>query len=421
MEEAPKKVNATYMIEELHSSNIREAVPNNSEATESTLSNIISENTKYTSYVIKSPLFEGVIKRRYRDFYAFRTKLVQKYPGVYVANIPPKVYINNRSKQTIKLRLRILQNFCVEISKVPALKESEEFIAFFSPWELEDLVGEKIKVLPDNLSYDALLSYYRRHLDIKEPEKDNIFVLTITDIEKYLDQVNHLFELISNSKDKVKQIVESDLTQIKIESKIFQHMNTYEEQVLFENINKDTSKLVFFNPQNSTLHLKAVNYKNNTTPPNKIVLEFLEDKELDLLAMKDMLNGYLKLINTYNEFKMERDKLSIKIEDASQGKRNLIEIITFQEPSDIFNETTKRFNQVKEDIKSIAEILSLLSPNVKHVMDEYVDVIRRSFYEMLRSYIAEGITLFKKKKDFWNEAKSIKTGEVNQKDNLSKD
>lgn len=417
MEEVPKEINPTYKIEELYSE-----APNNSEITESTLSNIISENVKHTSYAIKSPLFEGVIKRRYRDFYAFRTKLVQKYPGLYVSNIPPKVYINNRSKRTIKLRLRILQHFCVEISKVPALKESEEFNTFFSPWELEDLVGEKIKALPDNLSYDALLSYYQKHLDIKKSEKDNNSILTITDIEIYLDQINDLFELISNSKNKVTQIVENDLTQINVESKIFHYMNEYEEQVLFENINKDISKLVFFNPQNSTLHLKAVNYKNNTTPPNQIVLEFLNDKELDLLAMKDMLNGYLKLINTYNEFKTERDKLRNKIDDVREGKRNFIEIITFQEAGNILNESTKKFHQIKEDIKCITEILSLLSLNIKYVMDEYMDIFKRSFYEMLRSYIADGIALFKKKKDFWNEAKSVKIGEVNQKDNnLSKD
>lgn len=417
MEEAPKKINPTYKIEELYSE-----APNNSEETESTLSNIISENVKYTSYAIKSPLFEGVIKRRYRDFYAFRTKLVQKYPGLYVSNIPPKVYINNRSKRTIKLRLRILQHFCVEISKVPALKESEEFNTFFSPWELEDLVGEKIKALPDNLSYDALLSYYQKHLDIKKSEKDNNSILTITDIEIYLNQINDLFELISNSKNKVTQIVESDLTQINVESKIFHYMNEYEEQVLFENINKDISKLVFFNPQNSTLHLKAVNYKNNTTPPNKIVLDFLEDKELDLLAIKDMLNGYLKLINAFNEYKTERDKLSSKIEDVRQGKRNFIEIITFKEVGDILSESREKINQIKENINCIAEILDLLSPNIKHVMDEYVNLIKRSFYEMLRTYIADGIALFKKKKEFWGEAKLVKTGEIiNQKDILSKD
>lgn len=417
MEEAPKKINATYKIEELYSE-----APNNSETTESTLSNIISENVKYTSYAIKSPLFEGVIKRRYRDFYAFRTKLVQKYPGVYVSNIPPKVYINNRSKRTIKLRLRILQHFCVEISKVPALKESEEFNTFFSPWELEDLVGEKIKALPDNLSYDALLSYYQKHLDIKKSEKDNNSRLTNTDIEIYLDQINDLFELISNSKNKVTQIVENDLTQINVESKIFHYMNEYEEQVLFENINKDISKLVFFNPQNSTLHLKAVTYKNNTTPPNKIVLDFLEDKELDLLAIKDMLNGYLKLINAFNEYEKERDKLDNKIDDARQGKRNLIEIITFKEVGDILCESTNKIDQINENINCIAEILSLLSPNIKHVMDEYVNLIKRSFYEMLRTYIADGIALFKKKKEFWNEAKLVKTGEIiNQKDILSKD
>jgi predicted nuclease with TOPRIM domain len=135
-----------------------------------------------------------------------------------------------------------------------------------------------------------------------------------------------------------------------------------------------------------------------------------------------MLNGYLKLINTYNEFKTERDKLRNKINDVRQGKRNFIEIITFKEVGDILCESTEKINQIKENINCIAEILGLLSPNIKHVMDEYVNLIKRSFYEMLRTYIADGIALFKKKKEFWNEAKFVKTGEIiNQKDILSKD
>ena len=41
-------------------------------------------------YTIKIKGQEERVYRRYSDFYALRAKLMERWPGVYIPNIPPK-------------------------------------------------------------------------------------------------------------------------------------------------------------------------------------------------------------------------------------------------------------------------------------------------------------------------------------------
>ena len=44
----------------------------------------------YTSYTLKGTRVPEPLSRRYRDFDALRKKLVERWPGVFIPNIPQK-------------------------------------------------------------------------------------------------------------------------------------------------------------------------------------------------------------------------------------------------------------------------------------------------------------------------------------------
>ena len=44
----------------------------------------------YTSYTLKGSRVPEPLSRRYRDFDALRKKLVERWPGVFIPNIPHK-------------------------------------------------------------------------------------------------------------------------------------------------------------------------------------------------------------------------------------------------------------------------------------------------------------------------------------------
>ena len=429
-----EEIKSNNIVEGLHYDDANEA-HNNLGGTEiSVARSVLPDNFSYTKYIIQSPLFSGDLERRYSDFFSLREKLLRNYPGVYIPSIPPKVYINNKSVQTISQRQRVLNNFCLEISRIPILMESQEFHEFFSPWQIKDSVGAKIKALPD-LGYDMILLNYRKyfnvqaleHNDYNDDDNNNNIeenekkILTIVDLARYLKQINDLLKIITKSKEKISEIVENELNQIKIESRIFHYMTEYEKKILIENINKDTNKLVFYNMNNAALSTKAINYTKEMTSPNKILLEFLEDKELDLFSMREMINGYVDLLHKKNTFANEIDKLNTKLKKIQRGGRDFIDIITFKKPEVILVETEKKLQQTNKDINNITQILVLLSQKVKDMMDECIEVVKISFYDMLRTYLADGMVSFRKKKDFWDEAKSVNTVVVDQDDNLNKE
>jgi len=44
----------------------------------------------YILYSVKSKSLKDTIYRRYNDFFLLRSKLIQRWPGIYIPNIPPK-------------------------------------------------------------------------------------------------------------------------------------------------------------------------------------------------------------------------------------------------------------------------------------------------------------------------------------------
>ena len=68
-----------------------------------------------TQYILKGKMCTEPLIRRYSDFFSLRQKIMSRWPGIVVPNLPPKILIGSSSdKTTIRIRKRLLNNFCVE-------------------------------------------------------------------------------------------------------------------------------------------------------------------------------------------------------------------------------------------------------------------------------------------------------------------
>ena len=81
---------------------------------------------KFVEYSLMGTDIQETLKRRYSDFFALHEKLLERWPGIYVPNIPPKVAIGNLDADIIAYRIRLLNRFCLELSNFKYLYESEE-------------------------------------------------------------------------------------------------------------------------------------------------------------------------------------------------------------------------------------------------------------------------------------------------------
>jgi len=75
-----------------------------------------------------SGAFEEV--RRYKEFFALRNVLLQRWPGVYIPAIPEKKMVGNKDDDFVEERRTLLERFMKEICKYEYLIYSQEFKVF---------------------------------------------------------------------------------------------------------------------------------------------------------------------------------------------------------------------------------------------------------------------------------------------------
>ena len=91
--------------------------------------------------------FEEV--RRYRDFFAFKNALMQRWPGIYIPALPEKKYVRNNGDSFVEERRNLLQRFMKELAKYDYLTQSKEFKIFARDKnDLDKILNNLVKQTP---------------------------------------------------------------------------------------------------------------------------------------------------------------------------------------------------------------------------------------------------------------------------------
>lgn len=125
----------------------------------------------YTLYTVECSLTKNVIYKRYSDFDNLRQKLAERWPGIYIPNVPHKKIVGNLETSFIELRCRQLDTFSNKLCKMPYLFFSDEVKYFLT----SDDVEKALNKLPKE-NYDELLMKYKKQFVniIKEGSNQNI-------------------------------------------------------------------------------------------------------------------------------------------------------------------------------------------------------------------------------------------------------
>ena len=113
----------------------------------------------YIQYTVECSLNKQIIYKRYSDFDALRSKIVERWPGLYVPNIPKKKIVGNLESAFIGMRCKQLNNFANKLVDLPYFFNSDEVKFFLSSEDVE----KSLNKLPKE-SYDELLMKYKINL-----------------------------------------------------------------------------------------------------------------------------------------------------------------------------------------------------------------------------------------------------------------
>jgi sorting nexin-1/2 len=68
--------------------------------------------------------------RRYKEFFALRTTLAQRWPGIYIPAIPEKKLVGNNDDGFLEERRHLLERFMKECGRLGYVTHSKEFKIF---------------------------------------------------------------------------------------------------------------------------------------------------------------------------------------------------------------------------------------------------------------------------------------------------
>ncbi len=143
----------------------------------------LDEDPKLKQFTVKNPVkITGHIKytvtgvdsegpfedqRRYKEFFALRNTLAQRWPGIYIPPIPEKKLVGNNDDEFVEERRSLLERFMKECGKYEYVTHSKEFKLFArEKGDIEKMLSALGKLTPMQI-----LEKYRLNFNIDEDQE----------------------------------------------------------------------------------------------------------------------------------------------------------------------------------------------------------------------------------------------------------
>ena len=330
----------------------------------------------YTCYTMDGKDITEQLTRRYNDFFNIYEKLVQRWPGVYIPRIPPKKVTGNMDPSMIKTRMRLLNRFCLNLSKIEYLYNAEETKIFRS--NVPD-VSNAINKLPQ-LSYSEMLTRMKEAFPEYNENYDMIVGKSkLTEFENFLKKYQ---KNIENFQLSVNSASEKRETEIKQYMEMISGFTNYEKDNIMSYADNNNNNLIFYNPSYSSLSEKILKMKKEMINPFVAFKDWLEEEKLDLEAMLIAIRQIYELIEEENKLK---DKLNGIEGEIKSGQVGFIKGL-LKKKEDIIVENEKRKEVTQQKINDIGVIIRILGDNIENQIEEYKKEKTKSYYKCLKIF-----------------------------------
>ena len=312
-----------------------------------------SSTISFIQYSLKGNLISKPLIRRYSDFYALNKKLYQRWPGILLPNIPPKVYILNLRDNVINLRIKLINKFLLDISKTDYLLNSDEMKCFL----------DNINNIPKSLDYLPKLSYediLKKYKSIFINYNDNF------DMQSYIENQDNFFKNLLNIFNKLK-VFKNIIEEIKENNKlvfdnsllVLNLFQNFEKETLIECLNKDESKLIFFNKSNQEISNNINDIeKYGVNPFDRLLLNINEDY-INTEALVNAFQSLNNLKTTHAQLIKNLSNINQELSSLEAGKTTLKSLLRFKNRSENINILNNDKEKTEKDINYIAQIIKI--------------------------------------------------------------
>ena len=334
--------------------------------------------TPYTSYTLKGKGLPESLNRRYRDFDALRKKLVERWPGVFIPNIPHKKTIGSTDKGTVELRIEQINRFLKKLSKIDYLFKSDEMELFLQN-------SSNIPKILDNIKEESYQEKLKKYSQVFVDYDENFDTIAgKTDQENFSKQLSIIYQNLRAFKNFIQGERERYSVFQKQYLAILNLLSFYEKDVIKNLIGENDDKLVLFNPQNIDISKNISTAEENLINPYDRLFDSFTEDFLDAEAMQEALEGLKNLRETYNKLTKNLTSVNVQLNDLQAGKTNVKNLFSFKNKEDNSNKLMIEKEKLEKDIDNLGQIIKIATFNMQIQIKNFKSISLENYYKELR-------------------------------------
>ena len=334
--------------------------------------------TPYTSYTLKGKGLPESLNRRYGDFDALRKKLVERWPGVFIPNIPHKKTIGSTDKGTVELRIEQINRFLKKLSNIHYLFNSDEMELFLQN-------SSNIPKILDNIKEESYQEKLKKYSQVFVDYDENFDTIAgKTDQENFSKQLSIIYQNLRAFKNFIQGERERYSVFQKQYLAILNLLSFYEKDVIKNLIGENDDKLVLFNPQNIDISKNISTAEENLINPYDRLFDSFTEDFLDAEAMQEALEGLKNLRETYNKLTKNLTSVNVQLNDLQAGKTNVKNLFSFKNKEDNSNKLMIEKEKLEKDIDNLGQIIKIATFNMQIQIKNFKSISLENYYKELR-------------------------------------
>ena len=330
--------------------------------------------TGFTSYTLQGSKLPEPLSRRYRDFDALRRKLIDRWPGVFIPNIPHKKTVGNKDKEIVGMRIEMINRFLKKLSKIDYLFNSDEMELFLQN-------SNNVPKTLDSIKEDTYEELLKKYASIFTDYDDNFDTITgKRDQDEFAKKLNENYPklrafraFIAIEKERFKDVQKNYLV-------IINNLSIYEKEVVNTFVNNDENKLVFYNMKNIDLCKHISNAQEKVINPYDRLYEAITEDYLDTEAMQEALESLKTLQDNYNKLTKNLTSTNITLNDLQAGKSNIKSMFSFKGREESISGLMMEKEKLEKDIENLGQVIKIATFNMQNQIKNFKNVSLEHYY-----------------------------------------
>ena len=333
---------------------------------------------QFTSYTLQGAKLPESLSRRYRDFDALRRKFIERWPGIYIPNIPHKKMVGSTDKDIVGLRIEQINRFLKKLSHIDYLFNSDEMELFLQN-------TSNVPKTLDNIKEDSYQNLLKRYSSVFTDYDDNFDTIAgKTEQDQFYKNLVGMYPklrsfraFILQEKERFKVVQQNYLA-------VINTLSLYEKEVIDSYVGSDENKLVLFNMKNIDLCKNISNVKEKTINPYERLFDSITEDYLDTEAMQEALEGLKGLQENYNKLTKNLTSTNVQLNDLQAGKTNVKNLLRFKGKEENISTLMADKERLEKDIEYLGQIIKIATFNMQNQIKKFKTVCLENYYAQLR-------------------------------------